>query len=171
MSYTKTDWTNGSGEKINSTNLNHIETGIYNNDTSIGDISSLETTATDLVGAINEVNSKSIVYSSEEFETGEIWIDGESKVYGKVFTLDIGTATSYNIAHDITISNISKIWVDIGNSFFVTPYVSQNMGHYSSNDDYSRIYLTGENIYCTFGSVYSTISKTAYITIKYVKSS
>lgn len=59
MSYTKTVWTNGSGSKINADNLNNIEQGIENNDVAIGDMDELETTATNLVGAINEVKDNS----------------------------------------------------------------------------------------------------------------
>jgi len=35
MAYVKTVWTNGSGEAINETNLNKIETGIFDNDAAI----------------------------------------------------------------------------------------------------------------------------------------
>ena len=56
MAYQKTTWT--TQVPISVDNLNNIENGVEANDTSIGDISQLETTATDLVGAINEVNSK-----------------------------------------------------------------------------------------------------------------
>ena len=55
MSYTKTQWNNDTAPAINETNLNKIEQGIYDNDSHIGDLSDLETTAnTDLVSAINE---------------------------------------------------------------------------------------------------------------------
>lgn len=55
MSYTKTQWNNDTAPAINEDNLNKIEQGIYDNDSHIGDLSDLETTAnTDLVSAINE---------------------------------------------------------------------------------------------------------------------
>lgn len=55
MSYTKTQWNNDTAPAINETNLNKIEQGIYDNDSHIGDLSDLETTAqNDLVSAINE---------------------------------------------------------------------------------------------------------------------
>ena len=57
MSYTKTQWTNDTAPAINETNLNKIEQGIYDNDSHIGDLTSLTTTAnTDLVSAVNEVD-------------------------------------------------------------------------------------------------------------------
>ena len=57
MSYTKTNWQNGV-TPVNSTNLNHTEQGIYDNSTNIGNLNNLNTTEkTNLVGAINEVNT------------------------------------------------------------------------------------------------------------------
>lgn len=59
MSYTKTTWVNDTEPAINATNLNKIEQGIYDNNTNIGDLTSLTTTAdTDLVSAINEVDAQ-----------------------------------------------------------------------------------------------------------------
>lgn len=53
MSYTKTTWANG--DVINAQKLNNLENGVYNNDTNIGDLSDLDTTAKNtLVAAINE---------------------------------------------------------------------------------------------------------------------
>lgn len=155
--------------KISSSDMNEIKSVVNANATLMGDLTNLNTTdKTSIVNAINEINSKTSIYSSNEFKTNEVWIDGRT-IYRKTFTLNIGTATTFSLAHGISVSNTSNIWVDIGNSFFSTSAVSQSMGHYSSNDDYSRIYLTPASINCSFGSVYSTISKTAYITIKYIK--
>lgn len=53
MSYTKTTWANG--DVINAQKLNNLENGVYNNDTNIGNLSDLNTTAKNtLVAAINE---------------------------------------------------------------------------------------------------------------------
>lgn len=53
MSYTKTTWANG--DVINAQKLNNLENGVYNNDSHIGDLSQLDTTAKNtLVAAINE---------------------------------------------------------------------------------------------------------------------
>ena len=65
MSYSKTNWANNSAPAINADNLNKIEPGIYDNDaaiasanTNIGTLTNLTTTEkSNLVGAINEVNS------------------------------------------------------------------------------------------------------------------
>lgn len=46
------------GTPVNATNMNHIEQGIYDNDTHIGTLTSLTTTTkTDLVSAVNELDS------------------------------------------------------------------------------------------------------------------
>ena len=66
MSYIKTNWQNKPNQStpINATNLNHIEDGIYDVSTSIGDLNNLNTTEkSDIIGAINEVNSKTIPIS------------------------------------------------------------------------------------------------------------
>ena len=57
MSYTKTTWVNDTAPALNETNLNKIEQGIYDNDSHIGDLTTLTTTAdTDLVSAVNELD-------------------------------------------------------------------------------------------------------------------
>ena len=78
MAYTKTTWVNGE-TPINADNLNHIETGIKNNDTSIGNITGtiLWTNAnpeTSLTGA-------NITLSSSDYDVYEVyyydWITGK----------------------------------------------------------------------------------------------
>lgn len=55
MSYTKTNWVNNSSPKINATNLNKLEQGVYDNTEDIGDLTQLRTTdKSNLVNAINE---------------------------------------------------------------------------------------------------------------------
>ena len=156
--------------KVNDSDMNEIKSVVNDNANLMGDVSTLTTTANNVVGAINEINSKTDVYSSTETKTNEVWIDGRP-IYRKTFTMNIGTATTFSQAHGITISNMANIWIDMGNSFFINETVSQPMGHYASSEDNSRAYLTATTINCYFGSIYSTIAKTAYITIKYVKES
>lgn len=83
MSYTKTTWTNGSGAKINETNLNKIEQGIYDNDSAIGNINNLETTSTDLVGAVNEINNNLpiVLYNSTTGESGSVELSDNKSNY------------------------------------------------------------------------------------------
>ena len=68
MAYQKLNWLN-KGETgaipLNKTNLNHMDNGIGENDTHIGDLNSLNTNAkNDLVNAINEINSKNSVITA-----------------------------------------------------------------------------------------------------------
>lgn len=61
MAYAKVNWANGEagGKKMNATNFGTMDNGIAANDSAIGDLSTLNTTAKDnLVGAINENVSK-----------------------------------------------------------------------------------------------------------------
>ena len=54
MAYSRTTWANG--DTITATKLNNLESGVANNDSNIGSLSNLHTTAKDnLVAAINEV--------------------------------------------------------------------------------------------------------------------
>lgn len=66
MSYIKTNWQNKPNQStpINAANLNHIEDGIYDVSTSIGDLNNLNTTEkSNIIGAINEINTKTIPIS------------------------------------------------------------------------------------------------------------
>ena len=66
MSYIKTNWQNKPSQStpLNATNLNHIEDGIYDVSTSLGDLSNLTTSEkNNIVGSINEINSKIITES------------------------------------------------------------------------------------------------------------
>ncbi len=61
MAYTKVNWANGEagGKKMNATNFGNMDNGIAANDSAIGNLSTLNTTAKDnLVDAINENVSK-----------------------------------------------------------------------------------------------------------------
>lgn len=159
--------------KVSATDMNEIKSVVNSNASLMGDLTTLTTTdKSSIVGAINEVIQDIKDYNtfdSNEVETDETWIDG-SKIYKKTITMNIGTSINYTQAHNITTSNISKIWIDQANSYWVSPIISETLGHYNGTDDYSRFYLTTGSIVCVFASQYSSVSKTAYATIKYVKS-
>ena len=89
MSYIKTNWQNKPNQStpINAANLNHIEDGIYDVSTSIGDLNNLNTTEkSDIVGAINEINTKTIPIS--------LGGTGATTVSGAKTNLGFSTATS-----------------------------------------------------------------------------
>lgn len=64
MTYTKTTWVNGSAPAINATNLNNIENGIFNVDTSFTTHSTLTATLTVLGHVQNGIYTATILTSS-----------------------------------------------------------------------------------------------------------
>jgi len=108
-------------------------------------------------------------YSTSEVKTNEVWID-DSPIYIKGFVINASTLTT--ITQALALSNINNFWIDVSNSYVVaTNGVVLPLGHYATSTDWSRIYLLGDNAYITFGTTYSTISKTIYLVIRYTKSS
>ena len=112
MAYSKTVWENNHSPKINATNLNHIEDGIETVDTNVGDLTDLETTEQgDVVGAVNEVNTKAeelksfldlsntITYSGSDMSSSNGTVQSYSSVtirYNDDGTLMEMSGTIYN---------------------------------------------------------------------------
>lgn len=133
MAYQKTIWT--TQEPINVSNLNNIEDGIEANDTSIGDITQLETTATDLVGAVNEINSKPSgteltgvvkMFAGSTAPNGYLICDGSAvsrETYSDLFDV-IGT--TYGSGDESTTFNLPNLkgkvvtGVDVNDTYFNT---------------------------------------------------
>ena len=89
MAYTPKVWKDFPDETtpIQASDLNHIEQGIGDLNTSIGDLNTLNTTnKSSIVGAINEVYQNN-VYSSDEKIIGK-WIDGKI-IYKRTFNLGV----------------------------------------------------------------------------------
>ena len=85
MAYIPKQWKDLPDETtpIQASDLNHIEQGIGDLNTSIGDLNTLNTTnKSSIVGAINEVYQNN-VYSTDETVVGK-WIDGKT-IYRKIF--------------------------------------------------------------------------------------
>jgi len=69
MSYTKTTWQNDQAPAINATNLNHIETGIFNNDAMLTSIlTTLGINTTTWVSTDVYVEGQSVVYQNELYK-------------------------------------------------------------------------------------------------------
>lgn len=65
MAYTKTTWQNDQAPAINATNLNHIEDGIFNNDSMLSSIlTTLGINATTWVSTDTYVEGQSVVYNN-----------------------------------------------------------------------------------------------------------
>lgn len=152
--------------KVNASDMNEIKSVVNGNDNNVGDISTLLTNnKASIVDAINNM-VEGMSYSSNEILTNETF-DGDKKVYKKDFLLNIGTDTTF--VQSISLPDADNYWIDLGNSFLWSNGISQPVGHYASSTDWSRFYIYNETINCSFGSTYSTISKVAYIRIKYTK--
>ena len=86
MSYTKTNWVNDNQPPISAANLQNMEDGIKANNTSIGDLNSLNTSYKDtLVNAINEVSTKATGVVGKV-----LWINNDttSQFAAQTITLD-----------------------------------------------------------------------------------
>lgn len=152
--------------KVNASDMNEIKSVVNGNDNNVGDISTLLTNnKASIVDAINNM-VEGMSYSSNEILTNETF-DGDKKVYRKDYLLNIGTDTSFE--QSISLPDAENFWMDLSNSFLWSNNISQPPGHYASSTDWSRFYLLSNKIVCSFGTVYSSISKVAYIRIKYTK--
>ena len=117
------------------------------------------------------VNNKKIYenfsyISEEEILVGK-WINGK-EIYRKTYIIDMETATSYNF--DISELNPDEIMINDNYSFFVSDagYKLQ-FGYYAGTTDWSRIYTRNSTIYLQLGNTYSSVNKTATVTIEYTK--
>ena len=98
MSYTKTNWNNNTAPYINNTNLNHIEQGIYDNDTAI-------TKTTNVIGY-------------DEYSNTSTYAVGDYCIYNNklyVCNTAIGTAENFD-SSKWTETNIEEIISSIENN-------------------------------------------------------
>lgn len=131
MAYTSKIWKDLPDETtpIKATDLNHIETGIYNNSVDIGTKSELTTTdKTNLVKAINEIESSFKSLKDELFyKNGDTWVVpvGYSIIAGghitsakKEIAFSIYTPKSMKNINSVTVSN-AKITVRQNGNYLV----------------------------------------------------
>lgn len=131
MAYTPKVWKDLPDETtpIKATDLNHIETGIYNNSVDIGTKSELTTIdKTNLVKAINEIESSFKSLKDELFyKNGDTWVvpDGYSIITGghitaakKEIAFSIYTPKSMKNINSVTVSN-AKITVRQNGNYLV----------------------------------------------------
>lgn len=112
--------TGNTWKKLDASNIDYDSgSTIYS---AMGDIDDLTTTATNIVSAINEVNSKpsggAISYSTTEFDTGKTWIDGK-KIYCKVLTGTSLSAGNNNIS-------VRDLQIDVPVNIFMNVKVTLN---------------------------------------------
>lgn len=110
MSYTKTNWTNNSAPAINADNLNKIEQGIYDNDaaiasanTNIGTLTNLTTTEkSNLVGAINEVNSNTETNMTNIGDLSDLETTTQTDIVSAINEVDSHADTNTTNIGDLT---------------------------------------------------------------------
>ena len=107
-------------------------------------------------------------YSTSEVKTNEIWIDNKP-IYRKIYKLNV--STNLQITQSLSSLNYDTIFVDVSHSFFSTSANLLPLGHFGDVTDFSRTWidLNSKLLYLLFGSVYSSFSKTAYVTLLYTK--
>lgn len=178
MAYIPKEWKDLPDETtpIQASDLNHIEKGIgdlntsvSNLNTSIGDLNTLNTTEkSNLVGAINEVYQNN-VYSTEEIIIGK-WIDGKN-LYRKIYQINNPSGTQSII--DISNLNADLCWVNTSHSFLKTStsepefktlnYFESNQGYYiyanTIMDPYRIVVNYTDSVYF-HGTVYIEINYT-----------
>lgn len=132
MAYQKLNWLN-KGETgaipINKTNLNHMDDGIATNDEAVGELSNLNTSEkTNLVGAVNEVNSAlSTIIESGSNSNGN-WIkysDGTMMCYKREIFSGIAVQNSWGNMLESTkldLGNFPQEFVGNYPNFFIMPW-------------------------------------------------
>lgn len=96
--------------KCTNDDLNEIKQVVNTNDDNVGDITTLTTTdKSSVVNAINEIEAGN-VYSTNETNTGKIWIDGKP-IYRKVvqFTVASAEVAWKSAPHGIQNANASSM--------------------------------------------------------------
>lgn len=106
MAYTRTVWEDAPSlnTPVNSTNLNHMEQGIYDNSINVGELSNLDTTEkSNLVGAINEI------YNSITDSTGYLELPNGTKIQWGLLPISnfsaVGNYYTGSVTFDHTYTN------------------------------------------------------------------
>ena len=80
-----------------------------------------------------------VVYSTEESNTGNVWIDGKA-IFSKIITYTATSAISTTIPYDF--SGMQTVWVDASSSFFIANDNTKTVNHvgYVASDG-ARIFM------------------------------
>ena len=80
-----------------------------------------------------------VVYSTEEGNTGNVWIDGKA-IFSKIITYTATSAISTTIPYDF--SGMQTVWVDASSSFFIANDNTKTVNHvgYVASDG-ARIFM------------------------------
>ena len=157
MAYTSKIWKDLPDETtpIKATDLNHIETGIYNNSIDIGTKSELTTIdKTNLVKAINEIENSFKSLKDELFyKNGDTWVvpDGYSIITGghitaakKEIAFSIYTPKSMKNINSVTVSNAKITVRQNGNYLVDSKIVNLELQKRTDNCLYARYISSSE---------------------------
>lgn len=104
MSYTRVNW-NSTTTYVSAENLNVMDKGIKDLDTSLGDVATLKTTAKTVVPAINEINNNLVEQPFEVLPSGSnVIVNNYNKKIGKLVLLNFS----------IKVTTSTTGWVNIG---------------------------------------------------------
>lgn len=182
MAYTSKIWKDLPDETtpIKATDLNHIETGIYNNSIDIGTKSELTTTdKTNLVKAINEIENSFKSLKDELFyKNGDTWVvpDGYSIIAGghitaakKEIAFSIYTPKSMKNINSVTVSNAKITVRQNGNYLVDSKIVNLTLEKRTDNCLYARYIspseisnaINNDTVAVAFGNGTFTFSSTS----------
>lgn len=114
MAYTKTTWVNGE-TPINADNLNHIEGGIKDNETSINNITG--TILWENPNPTADFSSQEITLTSSDYDILEIFFCSNTQSPNKTFEFR-KTIKNYNITLSVIVNNV--------NTYRVVTFLSDN---------------------------------------------
>lgn len=147
---------------LSASNLNAMQDGIYDD---IGNIPSLETSNTNLVGAVNEVNKRNVLTSSEQV-VGK-WINGKT-LYRRTFTrtgagnIDISSLGAdlvfFDFSHSIAELTNANRWIPIVETSNQT--LGSQVGAYLDSNFTQITIEIGGAVGMNLGSVIITIEYT-----------
>lgn len=136
MAYTKTNWNNNTAPYINNTNLNHIEQGIYDNDTAI-------TKTTNVIGY-------------DEYDSTSTYNVGDYCIYNNMLfkcLVAISTPEEFNSNHwDATSINevIKEVESDVATNTSNISTNTNNINDINTKLGALRVYLSGWTSSMTF---------------------
>ena len=147
---------------LSASNLNAMQDGIYDD---IGNIPSLETSNTNLVGAVNEANKRNILSSSEQV-VGK-WVNGKT-LYRRTFTrTGAGNIDISSLGIDLAFFDFTHSIAQLPNIFRWIPIVETSNQNVNSqigayfNDDFTQMTIeTGGATGLDLGNVIITIEYT-----------
>ena len=123
-----------------------------------------ESNSTQDTYSCDKINEKvKEVYSTTEQVIGT-WIDGKP-LYRKTIPVNITTTSRVSYNHNIT--NIESIWVDMSASYYTNETIFLPFG-YQTQGFYTEAYVNSTSIAIDITSSF-WVSGTAYITLKYTK--